>query len=132
MTIYISTSDAVFGPFQTITPLADRLQADGVDYPFTVLGEYKLLTNDQYTQPTLPHPAPPESVTPVQFRRALRCKGLYDALTVYIATLDADSQDTWEYAISIHYTDSVVINTLKALDQSNEQIIDLFCLAATL
>jgi hypothetical protein len=132
MTMYISTSNAVFGPFQTITPLADRLHADGVDYPFAVLGEYKLLTNDQYIPPSPSPPAPPEAVTPVQFRRALRQSGLYDVVAAYVATQDDDTQDAWEYAISISRTDNMVVKITEALGQSNEQIDNLFRLAATL
>lgn len=74
----------------------------------------------------------PEAVTPVQFRRALRRAGLYDLVTAYVATQDADTQDAWEYAVSIPRDDALVARAAAELGQSDEQVDDLFRLAATL
>lgn len=83
--------------------------------------------------PPPPQPAPvPEAVTPVQFRRALRQAGLYDAVTAYVATQDADTQDAWEYAVTIPRSDALVARAAAGLGQSDEQVDDLFRLAATL
>jgi len=35
------------GPFRSIETLADRLRCDGVDYPFSVIGDYTLSDDDQ-------------------------------------------------------------------------------------
>lgn len=83
--------------------------------------------------PPPPQPAPvPEAVTPVQFRRALRQAGLYDAVAAYVATQDADTQDAWEYAVTIPRSDALVARAAAGLGQSDEQVDDLFRLAATL
>lgn len=74
----------------------------------------------------------PEAVTPVQFRRALRRASLYDAVAAYVATQDADTQDAWEYAVSIPRDDALVARAAAELGQSDEQVDDLFRLAATL
>ena len=74
----------------------------------------------------------PEAVTPVQFRRALRQAGLYDAVAAYVATQDADTQDAWEYAVSIPRDDALVARAAAELGQSDEEVDDLFRLAATL
>lgn len=74
----------------------------------------------------------PEAVTPVQFRRALRQAGLYDAVAAYVATQDADTQDAWEYAVTIPRSDALVARAAAGLGQSDEQVDDLFRLAATL
>ena len=74
----------------------------------------------------------PEAVTPVQFRRALRRAGLYDAVAAYVATQDADTQDAWEYAVSIPRDDALVARAAAELGQSDGEVDDLFRLAATL
>lgn len=74
----------------------------------------------------------PEAVTPVQFRRALRRAGLYNAVAAYVATQDADTQDAWEYAVSIPRTDPLVAQAAAGLGQSDDEVDDLFRLAATL
>lgn len=42
----IITSQANIGPFKAIETLADRLRCDGVDYPFSVLGQYSISEDD--------------------------------------------------------------------------------------
>ena len=85
-----------------------------------------------FTQPPS-EPAPvPDAVTPVQFRRALRRAGLYDAVAAYVATQDADTQDAWEYAVSIPRDDAMVARAAAELGQSDGEVDDLFRLAATL
>lgn len=74
----------------------------------------------------------PDAVTPVQFRRALRRAGLYDAVAAYVATQDADTQDAWEYAVSIPRDDALVARAAAELGQSDGEVDDLFRLAATL
>ncbi|HYD79850.1 MAG TPA: hypothetical protein VEC06_08575 [Paucimonas sp.] len=46
MSVLILENGEVIGPFKTIEPLEDRLRCDGVDYPFTVIGEYTIDEND--------------------------------------------------------------------------------------
>lgn len=84
-----------------------------------------------FTPSTTPGPVP-ETVSPLQFRRALRQAGLYDAVAAYVATQDADTQDAWEYAVTIARTDPLVAQAAAGLGQSDDEVDDLFRLAATL
>lgn len=90
-----------------------------------------LYVDGAFTTPDTPAPVP-EAVTPVQFRRALRRAGLYDAVAAYVATQDADTQDAWEYAVSIPRDDALVARAAAELGQSDGEVDDLFRLAATL
>jgi len=81
--------------------------------------------------PSEPSPVP-EAVTPVQFRRALRQAGLSDAVTAYVVTQDADTQDAWEYAVSIPRDDALVARAAAVLGQTEAEVDNLFRLAATL
>lgn len=53
-----------------------------------------------YFPVTLPDPPPPipEAVTQLQFRRALRHFGLYEAVVAYVATQSAETQEAFDYA----------------------------------
>ena len=42
----VITSASNIGPFKTIETFADRLRCDGVDYPFSVIGEYSISEDD--------------------------------------------------------------------------------------
>lgn len=53
----IITESVVIGPFSSIEILSDRLNCDGVHYPFTVIGSYTLSDDDAL--------APPQTVIPV-------------------------------------------------------------------
>jgi hypothetical protein len=78
-------------------------------------------------------PAPvPQSVTPLQARKALRASGLSDAVEAYIATQSAALQDEWEYAISVERDNPAIAAAGPALGLTDAQIDDLFRLAATL
>ncbi len=45
-----------------------------------------------------PPPPIPVAVTQLQFRRALRHFGLYDAVVAYVATQSAETQEAFDYA----------------------------------
>jgi len=108
---------------------AEALEVNWVLGEGAVIGD--LYVNGAFTTPTTPAPVP-EAVTPVQFRRALRQAGLYDAVTAYVATQDADTQDAWEYAVSIPRSDALVALAAAGLGQTDEEVDDLFRFAATL
>lgn len=105
------------------------LQPNWVPAQGAAIGD--LYVDGAFTTPTTPAPVP-EAVTPVQFRRALRRAGLYDSVTAYVATQDADTQDAWEYAVSIPRDDALVARAAAELGQSDGEVDDLFRLAATL
>ncbi|MBI3714216.1 MAG: hypothetical protein HY253_14825 [Burkholderiales bacterium] len=49
--MYIATTTHALGPFKHVDVLADRLIADGTHYQLSILGEYKLLKDSDYTPP---------------------------------------------------------------------------------
>jgi len=73
----------------------------------------------------------PEQVTPLQARRALRAAGLFDAVAGWVAQQDADTQDAWEYATVIERDNALLAGAAAALGMTEEQIDQLFILAAT-
>ena len=78
-------------------------------------------------------PAPvPESVTPLQMRKALRQLGLKATVDAYIATLDEETVEEWEYALAIERGNATLRTAITGLGWTNEQADDLFRLAATL
>ena len=63
----IILQNQVIGPFKTIETLSDRLRADDVDYPFSVIGQYEISEDDSLAPPPPVAPEPvPESVTALQ------------------------------------------------------------------
>lgn len=83
-----------------------------------------------------PEPEPvivvPQSVTPLQARRALRKAGIKAEVDAYVETLDDDAQDAWEYALSVERNNPIVLGAGAALGMTEQQMDDLFILAATL
>ena len=74
----------------------------------------------------------PQIVSPLQMRLALNRMGLRTTLDDYIKTLDQDTQDAWEYATEILRSNSIIINVAQALGKTDEEVDDLFRLAASL
>jgi hypothetical protein len=72
----------------------------------------------------------PLSVTPLQMRKALRAAGLIDTVTNYVATLDDDSKDAWEYATEIERGNAIIAAGATALNMTSGQVDDLFRAAA--
>lgn len=73
----------------------------------------------------------PSSVTPLQARRALRQQSLHEAVTAWIAQQDGATQDAWEYATRIERDDAFIAGAAAALGLTDEQVDQLFILAAT-
>lgn len=74
----------------------------------------------------------PDSVTPLQMRKALRQLGLKAAVDAYIATLPEEVGDEWEYALAIERTNPLLQAAIPALGMTSEQADDLFRLAGSL
>lgn len=49
--MYIATATSTLGPFEQVEVLADRLVADGTHFQLTIIGEYTLLEDGDYTPP---------------------------------------------------------------------------------
>lgn len=58
MSVLILASGAL-GPFKTVETLDDRLRCDGVDYCFSVIGEYQVSEDDSLAPPP---PEPPRNI----------------------------------------------------------------------
>lgn len=87
-----------------------------------------------FTAPVIPEPDPyiPDVVSMRQARLALLQAGL---LTQINNAVDAGSEAdkiTWEYATEVHRNDALVTNLSSALNLTEQQLDDLFTLAASL
>lgn len=74
----------------------------------------------------------PQSVTPLQARKALRQAGLKAQVDAYVATLSDEAREEWEYCISVERNNGLVNDAATALGMTEDQKDDLFRLAATL
>lgn len=74
----------------------------------------------------------PASVTPLQMRKALRHLGLKAAVDAYIATLDEETVEEWEYALAIERGNPTLQTAISGMGWTEEQAADLFRLAASL
>lgn len=74
----------------------------------------------------------PNSVTAVQFRKALNQLNLRNDINKYIEAQEQDTQDTWEYAIEIQRQNPLIEAAATALGKTTEEVDDLFRLAHSL
>ncbi len=74
----------------------------------------------------------PQSVTPLQMRRALRAAGLKAGIDAYLASLGEEAQEAMEYAVEIRHDDPLVNAAATALGKSQEELDAIFQLAATM
>lgn len=74
----------------------------------------------------------PQTVTPLQMRKALRQLGLRDQVEDFVKTLDADAQDSWEYAIQIERNNQILIQGAIVLGKTEQELDEVFRLASTL
>lgn len=88
-------------------------------------------TLETYVYPDKPNLVP-ESVTPLQLRKALNKLKLRETVDDYIKALDQDSQDSWEYATIIMRNNSLINDASVFLKKSQEDVDELFRLASTL
>lgn len=72
----------------------------------------------------------PQSVTPLQARRAMRAAGVLDAVIAAVAQ-DPETQDAFEYATSFQRNSQFIARVQPLLPLSDDQIDDLFRSAVT-
>jgi len=72
----------------------------------------------------------PTTVTPLQARRALRQAGLIDQVNA-AAAATPETKDAWEFASSVERNSVFVATLAGALGLTDDQVDDLFRLAAT-
>lgn len=86
---------------------------------------------ETYVYPTEPNIVP-QSVTPLQFRKALNQMNMREMIEDYVKTLDADSKDAWEYATVIERNNPIITSAAEALNKTVAEVDDLFRLSSTL
>lgn len=74
----------------------------------------------------------PNTVTPLQFRKALNQLNKRKFVDDYVSTLDQDSKDAWEYAILIDRGDPIFEKAVIDGKITVDEIDDIFRLASTL
>jgi hypothetical protein len=89
--------------------------------------------NGVFTAPVVePEPAPViMSVGPLQLRRALREVGMYAAVVAYVEAADEEIQEAWEYATEYRRDDPLFPVVQTAMELTDEDVDNLFALAAT-
>lgn len=73
----------------------------------------------------------PDSVTPLQIRKALRKVGLKEAVDTLLANVSEDVAEEWEYATAIDRNNPTLLAAAQGLGMTDEQVDDLFRLAET-
>jgi hypothetical protein len=76
-------------------------------------------------------PPIPNSVTPLQMRKALRAAGLKSTVDAYVETLDEEAQEAWEFCIEVKRDDTFIVDAVSKLGLTTKQRDDLFVLAAS-
>lgn len=79
-----------------------------------------------------PPPPVPESITPLQGRKALRAAGVFEAFKAFEATLTDEQRDELEYALQWSRDNPIIAAGAASLGLTSQQVDDLFRLAATL
>lgn len=74
----------------------------------------------------------PDAVSPRQIRLALNQLGLRAMVEQAVASGSQDLRDWWEYALDIERDNALVVGMAQQLGITEQQINDLFRLAATL
>lgn len=86
---------------------------------------------EAFAEPVIVEPVP-ASVTPLQIRKALRHAGLKEAVDAMIANVPEEISEEWEYATTIDRHNPTLLAAAQGLGMSEEQVDDLFRLAATM
>jgi hypothetical protein len=74
----------------------------------------------------------PQSVSPLQARKALKQQSMLTTVQAAVAAADEDTQMAWEYATSFDRTSPFVSSMAAALGWTDEQVDQLFILANSL
>lgn len=71
-------------------------------------------------------------VTPLQIRRALLQQGLLDDVTAFVESADLETRMAWEYAVQIDRNNELIAAAAASIGTTDEDVDELFRLAATL
>jgi hypothetical protein len=75
-------------------------------------------------------PAVPQSVTPLQARKALIAAGILGTVETWIQDQSEDVRVAWEYASIVERDDPVIAAAATALDMTDAEVDALFIAAA--
>jgi hypothetical protein len=87
---------------------------------------------DQWAGEYAAFKAVPQSVTPLQARRALNLAGLRSTIEAWVEQQDQETQDAWRYANEIRRDNAVLAAAASVLEMTDAQIDALFVAAAAL
>lgn len=83
------------------------------------------------TQPAPPRYVP-QTISPLQARRALRQLGVMDTITTFMESRPEVEQDAWEYCVEVRRDDPIIQGAAAILGLTSAQIDQLFILGARL
>jgi hypothetical protein len=133
--IKITTGKAgIFGPYEKVEELRDRLRCDGADLPFSVVGSYELAE----WEGSIPKPplAVPTAVAMWAGRRALIGAGIDLAhIDEHINAIADDksralAKSDWEFQTQIYRGSSLVSKVAAGLKLSDADVDGLFIRAS--
>lgn len=131
----INSDAGVFGPFQNIEVLDDRLRADGVDFPFTVLGNYQIIDGTP-APPPAPAPVVPAQVPALNLRLSMYAAGWLLPWEAALAALTGSTGDLariwWGCAPVLRRTDQMIADCATALNKTSDEMDAMFIAAAAL
>jgi hypothetical protein len=78
-----------------------------------------------HARPASPAPVP-ETVTPLQARRALRAAGLLATVEALMASAPEEAREAWEYAVEIRRDDATLAALAAQIGLTAPQLDDLF------
>lgn len=91
---------------------------------------------DVYESGVFTRPAPsipvPTEVSPAQFRRALNQLDYRNMVEAAIAQADQDTKDMWEYSLSLHRDNPLLVSMAEQLSITPQQLDEVFILAGSL
>ena len=74
----------------------------------------------------------PESVGPLQIRRAIRQLGMMGQMKSFLKTADEEIVEAWEYATEFKRRDHLILQAQQQLNKTDSELDQLFILASEL
>ena len=146
--ILVIAGSAIMGLEPSAVEMSWGWQTPGADYPRNAsatgianapalppdfaLGRFSWVAGALVRLPDEPPPPPavPQTITPLQARRALRAAGLLHAVSTWIAAQPDHVQEAWEYCVEVRRDNALIAGAQAALGLTEAQIDALFRSAA--
>lgn len=129
------TNKGTFGPFTSIAITQEAYLADGIIYPFTVVGTGVIVDweGDIPAPPVLtPEIIVPESLEPAQARLILLKYDLLDEVENIVALASKEIQIMWNFRKSIKRNSPELNQVWALLNRTQEELDELFIEGAKL